>query len=616
MLDSNSALVTEWGKRLLEAGGFAKRAEAHPRPTMQRGSQSWVSLDGVWECTVTEGEFSKPPERFDGSILVPFPFESLLSGQGGSLGPGRILWYRRIFEAPEVTSHQKLLLHFGAVDWEARVWLNGKYLGKHRGGYDPFYFDITQAIEVGANELLVATTDPTEAGKQPRGKQVSRPHGIWYTACSGIWQSVWLERVPSVFVGSLSARGIPETGDVDLVVRLAGAKPFGGDGEIEEITFGESLHTRVVVRLLEGMEGEEEIARTIGAPHRPLRLRIDGTPRLWSPEDPFLYGLEVRVENALNDDAGFSVEPDVVRSYIGLRKVGVAEVGGIPRITLNGEPRFLFGFLDQGYWPDGIYTAPSDDALRKDVEKAKNLGANVLRKHVKVEPERYYYWCDRIGMMVLQDMPSGTFGYDPAGKAMFRRELKAMLHARAHHPSIIGWVIFNEGWGQHDGCAIAEWVKSEDPERLVIAASGWVDEGCGDVRDVHAYPAPNDKILSSEGVVSTTGRTSSQAVDRRPLILGEFGGLGLEVKGHTWTNSGRWAYELHGSREELTRRYEELLERLRGLAGRGLCGAIYTQLTDVEGEVNGVLTYDRAVTKVDPDTARKAAERLTNVRLF
>ena len=397
------------------------------------------------------------------------------------------LWYRRTFRAT-VSPGNRLLLHFGAVDWDATVFVNGQRLGEHRGGYDPFSFDITDALRPGgAQELVVAVWDPTDAGDQPRGKQVREPHGIWYTAVTGIWQTVWLEPVPSAYITDLDFAPDLDSSRVVLRVRADGA----ADGErITATAFAEG----------------RQVGTVEGALDQPLTLAIPD-PHAWSPDDPFLYDLRVRLASG-----------DSVSSYFGMRTIAVRRDDlGVLRLFLNGRPLFEYGPLDQGWWPDGLYTAPTDAALKYDIETMRRLGFNLARKHVKVEPDRWYYHADKLGLLVWQDMPSGR-NRTPESRSEFGTELKHVVDALRDHPSIVMWVPFNEGWGQHDTERYTTWLQAYDSTRLVNSASGWTDHGTGDVVDLHAYPGPT--IPAND--------------ERRARVLGEFGGLGLPLEGHTW----------------------------------------------------------------------------------
>jgi Glycosyl hydrolases family 2, sugar binding domain/Glycosyl hydrolases family 2/Glycosyl hydrolases family 2, TIM barrel domain len=565
-------LLTRWAKDVTPDNAHRE----YPRPQMVR--TSWQNLNGLWEYAIQPKDQAQP-EKFDGQILVPFPVESALSGVMKAVGPDNRLWYRRTFEVPAKWSGRRILLHFGAVDWDATVWVNGKQVGSHKGGYDPFTFDITDALKgAGPQQIIVSVWDPTNTGTQPRGKQVLKPGGIWYTAVTGIWRTVWLEAVPKTYIESIRIVPDIDSESVRVVANCQGATP----GCNVEVQAKDGWFTKAKA---EGKPGEEIIF--------PIKK-----PKLWSPDSPFLYDLNI----TLNDGKGRKV--DAVSSYFGMRKIEVRkDKAGINRLCLNNKPLFEFGPLDQGWWPDGLYTAPTDEALRNDIEVLKKLGCNMLRKHVKVEPVRFYYWCDKLGLMVWQDMPNGDKhirGNQPDLKRSeesaneFERELTHVIEALHNHPCIVMWVPFNEGWGQYDTPRIVALIKRLDPTRLVDNASGWTDRGVGDVHDIHRYPGP----------------AMPPTEEKRAAALGEFGGLGLPIKGHTWQKEKNWGYRTFKTRRELTDAYVALIENLRPLIGEGLCAAVYTQTSDVEVEVNGLMTYDRAMVKGDVKRMAAANKRL------
>ena len=573
-------LMTRWAKQVSPKKVHAE----YPRPQMVR--KNWRNLNGLWEYAIQPKD-EPQPKNFDGQILVPFPAESALSGVMKPVGEDNRLWYRRTFEVPNKwkKANQSVLLHFGAVDWDTTVWINGKEVGSHRGGYDPFTLDITEALnDAGPQEIILSVWDPTNAGYQPRGKQVKKPGGIWYTAVTGIWQTAWLEPVAAAHIESLNIVPDVDSKTVDVVLNLV--SPAGEAGAT----------VTVLDRRKKVASGQIKITGEGGTATLSIKLAVKNA-KLWSPDSPFLYDLKVTLTHN-----GKIV--DKLSSYFGMRKISLGkDDNGITRIFLNNKPLFHFGPLDQGWWPDGLYTAPTDGALRYDIEVLKKLGCNMLRKHVKVEPARLYYWCDKLGLMVWQDMPNGDKhirGNEPDLKrsvesaTQFELELKRVINAFRNHPCIVMWVPFNEGWGQYDTPRIVNFIKELDPTRLVNNTSGWADRGVGDVHDIHRYPGP----------------AAPPTEENRAAVLGEFGGLGLPVKGHTWQDKKNWGYRSYKTREELTDAYLALLENLRSLIGGGLCAGVYTQTTDVEIEVNGLMTYDRAMIKMDVEKTAAANRRL------
>ncbi|MBM4093940.1 MAG: beta-galactosidase [Planctomycetes bacterium] len=551
-------LMTGWAKDVTPDNVWPE----YPRPQMVR--QQWVNLNGLWDYAIRPK--SEPrPDQWDGRILVPFAVESALSGVMKPVAPDQQLWYRRAFTSPLATGSGRLLLHFGAVDWQCTVWVNGQQVGNHSGGYDPFVFDITDAVRAGENELVVRAWDPTDAGWQPRGKQVLKPGGIMYTAVTGIWQTVWLECVPGNHIRSLNI--VPDIDRSAVTVTVTAAS----DAEV----------------VLRALDAGRVVCEATGAAGTPVVLNIE-KPKLWSPDAPHLYDLDV----ALKAEGGAG---DSVRSYFGMRKIEVRKDDqGVHRLMLNNRVLFQYGPLDQGWWPDGLYTPASDEAMKYDIVMTKELGMNMARKHVKYEPARWYYWCDKLGLLVWQDMPSGNAAHHAESKENFRVELKAMIDSLRNFPSIVMWVPFNEGWGQHDTPEIARWIQQVDPTRPVNEASGWNDEKSGDVSDHHDYPGPGMRPVEPN----------------RVSVLGEFGGLGLPLSGHTWQNERNWGYRSYESADDLTDAYVDLLGRLRLLIGQGLAAAVYTQTSDVEIEVNGLMTYDRAVVKMDRARITEAARKL------
>ncbi len=565
-------IMTRWAEEVSPENALPE----YPRPMMVR--KQWQNLNGVWEYAIRPRQEAQP-ESYDGDILVPFPIESALSGVQKPIGEDKRLWYRRQFQVPDEWNGNRVLLHFGGVDWETTAWVNGKEVGAHRGCYDRFHFDITDALNPAADqEIVLAVWDPTDKGFQARGKQVSEPQGIWYTAVTGIWQTVWLEPVPDSSVEALKMVPDIDAGVLEISVQCRGT---------------EATDTVLAVATADG----KRVATALAPVGNPIALMID-EPRLWSPDSPFLYDVEITLQRDGNT-------LDEVTSYFGMRKIALGkDPDGVSRLFLNNEPLFQIGPLDQGWWPDGLYTAPTDDALRYDVEITRKLGYNMARKHVKIEPARWYYHCDQLGLLVWQDMPSGDkyIGRnDPdierseESERQFRNEYKSLIDNFGNHPSIVMWVIFNEGWGQFDTAGLTAWTKKYDPSRLVDQASGWTDRGGADVHDIHSYPGP---------AMPATEPT-------RAAVLGEFGGLGIPVEGHLWWDKRNWGYRSFETTDELANGYSGLIFRLRPLIGRGLAAAVYTQTTDVEGEVNGLMTYDRALVKM-------GVERLAamNARVF
>ena len=554
---AQAPLMTRWAKEVSPTNALPE----YPRPQMVR--KEWLNLNGLWDIKLGDGTETK--------ILVPYPIESALSGV---MKHSDRMTYRRSFEIPKDWGGRRVLLNFGAVDWETKVSVNGKEVGSHRGGYDPFRFDITEALKPnGPQEIQVEVFDPTNAGGQPRGKQALRPGPIMYTPTSGIWQTVWLEPVAEAHIASLKMVPDVDAGCLRLTVE--------GNGEVEVVA----------------SEGGKPVAQVSGPAGKELQLAIPNA-KLWSPDSPHLYDLSVTLKS------GDKVV-DSVGSYFGMRKIALGkDEKGITRPMLNGKFVFQVGPLDQGFWPDGIYTAPTDEALRWDIETMKKHGFNCVRKHLKVEPSRWYYWCDKLGLLVWQDMPSANAYQDridrekgvPVDKPQYKAELASMVRNNWNHPSIIMWVVFNEEQGQHDTEALAAEVKGLDPSRLVNPASSNGRNGMpfetksGDVIDAHIYPGPYSPEPTAE----------------RAAVLGEFGGLSLPVEGHKWSPNV-WGHKKAADLKALTAEYEQLLAKTWELKDKpGLSGAIYTQLTDVESEGNGLVTYDREVIKLDLERAKAA----------
>lgn len=568
-------LMTPWGEHLDENCILTE----YPRPQMRR--DSYLNLNGRWEYAITDSD--ELPRRWDGTILVPFSPESALSGVGRSLQPGQTLWYRREVILPQgfIPADGRLLLHFGAVDQEAAVYWNGRLLGRHMGGYNAFTLDATDALGP-RNSLVVRVHDDTDASFHSRGKQKTRRGGIWYTPQSGIWQTVWMEAVPRHYIESLRIVPLFDQSAVEVMVRCS--QPLQCEATVDG-------------RTVPFTSGE------------PARIPMPDF-RAWSPEDPYLYDLSV------------TLGEDRVESYFGMRKMEVrADRGGVKRLFLNGEPYFQSGLLDQGYWPDGLYTAPSDEALIYDIQTAKVMGFNLLRKHIKVEPMRWYYHCDRLGMLVWQDMPSGGGKYrfstitlplvtgihrrdnhyrafaraSSQGRGEYMDELEEMVGQLFNAPSVVLWVPFNEGWGQFDSTLVMERLRALDPTRPVDPASGWHDQGAGELRSLHVYFKPFRFRRDRRG---------------RALALSEFGGYNLRVDGHCF-NQKDYGYRRLPDAAALWRDFSRLYEReVLPAVPRGLCASVYTQLSDVEDELNGLMTYDRRVVKLDADEVRELNERL------
>lgn len=567
-------LMTRWAAQVSPENALPE----YPRPQMQR--EQWLNLNGLWDYAIRP-RADKEPTEWDGQILVPFPIESALSGVMKPVKPDQRLWYRRAFRVPPDWSKLKpalgIMLNFGAVDWECTVYVNGKEAGSHKGGFEPWSVNITKHLRPAdaAQEIVLAVWDPTDSNYIPRGKQVLKPGGIFYTAVTGVWQTVWIEPVSS----HNHITHLKITPDIDKkTVQIAAelAQP-AGDAE---------LHVKV---LADG----QTVATADGAAGQPLTIAIPDQ-KLWSPDQPFLYDLDIFLS-----PKGKNIADDRVQSYFGMRKIAVAkDAAGVNRLFLNNQPLFQFGPLDQGWWPDGLYTAPTDEALKYDIEVTKAYGMNMARKHVKVEPARWYYWCDKLGLLVWQDMPSGDRSIGPndpdmkrseESEANYRREWSGIVKALGNSPAIVVWVPFNEGWGQFKTNEILAWTKELDPTRLVDGPSGWSDRDEGDMVDMHNYPGPGMPRLES----------------KRASVLGEYGGLGLPVENHVWVNDkANWGYRNFTDEKSLNAAYAPLVHRLRGLIGEGLSAAIYTQTTDVEVEVNGLMTYDRAVKKISPEMVK------------
>jgi hypothetical protein len=548
----------------------------YPRPTMER--TDWLNLNGLWDCAITQRDQTNTTP-YTNQILVPFPVESKLSGIKHLFTEQQRLWYRRTFIIPKAWQKERVSLHFEAVDWEAKVWVNGQELGTHQGGYDRFSFDITGVLKPeGEQEVAVSVLNPIDSGFQPRGKQMLHPRPPFFSASSGIWQTVWLEPVPATSIESLKLVPDIDAGVLNVIVR--------GSGQTNDIMVE-----------AEALDGDKPVAHAKAAMGAEFQLAIPKA-KLWSPDNPFLYDLKLTLTHK-------GEKVDSVTSYFGMRKISVAkDANGFPQLMLNNQSLFELGTLDQGYWPDGIYTAPTDEALRYDIEAMKQLGFNMCRKHVKIEPERWYYWCDKLGLLVWQDMPNGDRPATPQQKEIkrqpesalyFENDLKQMILQHQNHPCIVMWIPFNQGWGQYDTTRITDLVKDLDPSRLVAGVSGWHDMGGGDVRSLHQYPGP----------------ASPEHDGKRVCVIGECGGLGLKIPEHMWGGFTLWNTRYFNTAEELAGAYRGLITNLNTLRDKdGLAGAVITQWTDVEKELNGFMTYDRAIIKMPVDTVRRLNERL------
>ena len=559
-------IMTFWGENLDPENVL----QEYPRPQLVR--DRWINLNGLWEYAITPVD--AVPEKMDGHILVPFAVESALSGVGRSVTEHDALWYEREFSVPKDWAGSRIMLNFGAVDWKAEVYVNDELAGCHTGGYAPFSFDVTDLLLQGkTNSLKVKVTDGTDSWFQPRGKQVSEPEGRWYTAVTGIWQTVWMEPVSESYVKSYNV-----VADIDASVAKVSVNAVLAEGDACEVVIMENGN---VINKGRGTEVVLDVPQM----------------KLWSPDSPYLYDVEI---NIVRDGAVV----DHVSGYAAMREISCErDADGHKRMCLNGEPLFQYGTLDQGWWPDGLYTAPSDEALAFDIQKTKDFGFNMIRKHVKVEPARWYWHCDRLGMLVWQDMPSiednhenvwGNRAYDTGtdypvtqeGKDNYYKEWGEVIAAFKGFPCIVVWVPFNEAWGQFDTEEVVRFTRAQDPTRLINYASGGNFLRCsGDILDLHNYPHP-DMYLYDKDYIN---------------VLGEYGGIGWPVEGHLWQPDRNWGYVQFKSADEVLDTYEKYAEMLIDLIDDGFAGAIYTQTTDVEIEVNGLMTYDRKVVKLDQE---------------
>ena len=580
------AMLTPWGEALDREHPLPE----YPRPQLRRNS--YLNLNGIWEYAITKT--AEKPAAMQGEIVVPFSPETPLSGVGHILQPDEYLWYRRSVTLPEgFFRGGRLLLHFGAVDQCCTVWVNGQEAGSHTGGYLPFALDVTELIEGDAFTLELRVTDPTDTGSLSRGKQRLKNTGIWYTPQSGIWQTVWMECVPENYLRSLRITPKPEENAVHI--RL----------EADDPAMAAVTICRDGGIIAEG-QTDENGESTLTIPAEELRL--------WNPEDPFLYDVSIVLPGG-----------DRVESYFGMRAFGIGkDEKGLPRLLLNGKPYFQNGLLDQGYWSDGYYTAPSDEALIHDIAEMKGLGFNMLRKHIKVEPLRWYYHCDRLGMLVWQDMMNGGESYSPlsiyvfsnlglrvkddryryfsrsdeAGRTHYYEELGQMIDLLYNTVSLALWVPFNEGWGQFDALKAAEFIRKRDDTRPIDHASGWYDQGGGDIKSIHWYFRPYHHKQPPK--------------EQRPICLTEYGGYNCAVPGHCWGEGAEFGYKKIADPAEFNRAFQKLMEeQIIPAKERGLAAAVYTQVSDVEGERNGLLTYDRKVCKANEAIFRAVNAKLT-----
>ena len=587
-------IKTKWAEEVSPTNAHPE----YPRPQMVRSE--WQSLNGLWDYAITPK--SEPrPVKFDGKILVPFAVESSLSGVGRKVTPDDALWYRTTFTVPSAWKGRRLMLNFDAVDWKTVVYVNDIQIGSHTGGYTHFSFDVTPYLKSGANSLVLKVEDATDNDFQPRGKQVSKPSGIWYTAVSGIWQSVWMEPVAPAHVtdynvvSSIKEKAINVTVDAEGVQEGDVIKVFLLNGGI-----GYSTETANAAKpATDGLYAVLASGMTVPGGTVTLNVR---DPKLWSPDSPYLYGLDIQI---LRNGKVI----DRVASYTAMREVGAYRKNSNTKLMgLNGEGLFQLGPLDQGWWPDGLYTAPTDEALKFDIQKTKDFGFNMIRKHIKVEPDRWFYYCDQIGIIVWQDMPSfgvskkwGMYYYGegedfpatPEAKANYYKEWTEIINQVKKFQCIAVWVPFNEAWSQFDTKDVVAYTKKLDPTRLVNQSSGgnW-EEGVGDILDNHHYPYPAFRMWDKNMI----------------NVLGEYGGIGLPVEGHLWQADKNWGYVQYKNGDEVLAEYASFAEQLKQLIKQGCSAAVYTQTTDVEIEINGLMTYDRKVIKMDEKKLRAVNE--------
>ena len=584
---NTQTLKTNWTDQVNPANPLPE----YPRPQLVRNS--WQNLNGQWDYAILP-KGTAPEGAFQGKITVPFAVESLLSGVQKTVGPDQELWYERQLELSLNRTNKRVLLHFGAVDWEAEVWVNGIRAGSHQGGFDGFSIDISDLLIKGEKQTIrVRVWDPSDAGPQPRGKQVQNPKGIWYTPVTGIWQTVWLEAVPIQHITAVTSRTDWENKNLIFTPEIQSNR--------------QDLTVQISVTDTQGFS--ETKSAKVG---EPIQIHVPN-PKPWSPGAAFLYPVSIKLYQGKN-------LLDEAQSYAAFRDIRMAkDVNGHQRMLLNGVEVFHYGPLDQGWWPDGLYTAPTDEALLFDIQKTREMGFNMIRKHVKVEPARWYYHADRLGMLVWQDMPSGDLGNrwevrpgvirkgvnrerTAASEKIFTTEWTEIIKEFKFFPSIVVWVPFNEAWGQFKTKEITALTRELDPTRLINSASGGNFELAGnrvvgDILDLHNYPDP---VMPDPAVFGTT----------ISLVLGEYGGLGLPLEGHTWQQKDNWGYQSFKSKEELEARYRTLVADLNELIPKGLAAAVYTQTTDVEIETNGLMTYDRKVIKIPAEVLFQIHQKL------
>ena len=576
---AGNKIKTKWGKNLDPKNVW----QEYPRPQLER--KQWLNLNGIWSYSITDVN-SQKPDNFDGEILVPFSIESSLSGVMKSLNEKQILWYYKEFEIPDNWKDKNIIIHFNAVDWICELYINDNKIGEHSGGYSEFSFDITKNIKEGKNKIFLKVFDPSDKGYQAVGKQTLNPNVIWYTSISGIWQTVWLEPVNEIYIKKLEINNDYDKKEIKINVKL---------------NLDEKLPLEVSL-----LFKDDEFMKLKGFSNSEIVFNIpDNLFHPWSPNEPNIYSFNI---NLFDNNQKII---DSILSYTTLRKVEQKkDKNGIYRIYLNNKPLFNMGTLDQGYWPDGLYTPPSEEAMIYDINKLKELGFNTIRKHIKIEPYRYYYYCDKIGMLVWQDMPSGdrqnnkweflklNAGDDvnrsEESKNNYYKEWSEIIDNLKFFQCIIVWIPFNEGWGQFDTEKVVEFTKKQDYTRLINAASGGNHRICGNFLDLHSYPHPAQYLK----------------VDNLINILGEFGGLALDIKGHTWKEDN-WGYKTCKSKEEVTEKYEEYINLLIN-SFKSFSAAIYTQTTDVEIEINGLITYDRAEIKVIEQRIKAVNEKIIN----